>query len=42
VRHDRIADRRRLGVHEEQDLTSQRNGLARLGVEPSRIYLDQS
>ena len=25
---------------EEQDLTAQRDGLARLGVEPSRIYVD--
>jgi hypothetical protein len=25
---------------EEQDLTAQRNGLAALGVEPSRIYVD--
>lgn len=25
---------------EEQDLTAQRDGLARLGVEPERIYVD--
>ena len=25
---------------EEQDLTAQRDGLQRLGVEPSRIYVD--
>ena len=25
---------------EEQDLTAQRDGLAALGVEPSRIYVD--
>ena len=25
---------------EEQDLTAQRDGLGRLGVEPSRIYVD--
>jgi DNA invertase Pin-like site-specific DNA recombinase len=25
---------------EEQDLTAQRDGLARLGVEPSRVYVD--
>jgi DNA invertase Pin-like site-specific DNA recombinase len=27
---------------EEQALTAQRDGLARLGVEPSRIYVDQA
>jgi DNA invertase Pin-like site-specific DNA recombinase len=38
-RHDRAPDRLRVSA-DEQDLTAQRDGLARLGVDPERIYAD--
>jgi len=40
ARRDRTQDRLRQGLYHNQDLTAQRDGLAALGVDGDRIYVD--